>query len=117
MALRQKKVKEEAVEKAISKLEEKDYLKMAKSLIERKQEQLSESDARLKKSKVYYYMISKGYESDLVMKILGEKAIPLQKIRADIPDAIATGIMQCLKKDPDRRLQNIRELRQCFEHY
>ena len=53
-----------------SEIEEEDYLRTIKELIERKMNLISETDPIVKRDKVYRYMLSKGYESDLIAKEL-----------------------------------------------
>ena len=71
LALREKRIHDEVIESAISKLDEKEYLKTARNLVENKKEQFSGDDERQVRSKVYYFMVSKGYEPEVVMRLLG----------------------------------------------
>jgi regulatory protein len=53
-------------------IEEDEYLKTISKLIEKKNYLINEPDDFIKRDKVYRYMISKGYESDLVVKELNK---------------------------------------------
>lgn len=53
-------------------IEEEEYLKTISKLIEKKNYLINEPDDFIKRDKVYRYMISKGYESDLVVKELNK---------------------------------------------
>jgi regulatory protein len=70
VALREKGIDDENIDRALTKLDEKDYLKTAKLLIDRKWMELEGTESRTRKSKVYYYMISKGFEPDVVIKLM-----------------------------------------------
>ncbi|MFB0924312.1 MAG: RecX family transcriptional regulator [Vicingaceae bacterium] len=51
-------------------IEEEEYLKTISELIEKKNYLINEPDDFIKRDKLYRYMLSKGYESDLVLKKL-----------------------------------------------
>ncbi|PKP51094.1 MAG: hypothetical protein CVT95_01650 [Bacteroidetes bacterium HGW-Bacteroidetes-12] len=51
-------------------IDEGDYLKTIKELIEKKIFLLKEIDETKKKEKLYRYLLSKGYESELIFKLL-----------------------------------------------
>lgn len=72
MGLRQKKVVDERlVAKAFeTEIEEEEYLKTIEELIDKKSLLINETDALKKRDKLYRYMASKGYESELVVKFL-----------------------------------------------
>ncbi len=80
MALRQKKFNDEEIVASLSKLDENEYKKVAKKLIERKWEDLHGTEIRSRKSKVYYFMLSKGYESDVVIALIDDQ---MNKNRTD----------------------------------
>ena len=67
-ALLKKKFREDDIQEALKKLDPSEYMKAAEKLIVRKMEKHDLND-RKEKSKVYYYMLSKGYESDIVVSI------------------------------------------------
>lgn len=69
--LMQKRISGSKVTVALnSEIEEEDYLYTIKSLIERKTLLLDEPDSLKLRDKLYRYLLSKGYESDLVVKEL-----------------------------------------------
>lgn len=69
--LMQKRISGSKVTVALnSEIEEEDYLNTIKSLIERKILLLDEPDSLKLRDKLYRYLLSKGYESDLVVKEL-----------------------------------------------
>ena len=70
MALREKKLKEDDINTALEKLDENEYQKVARSLVERKWEDLSGIENRTRNSKTYYYMVSKGFEPNVFIPFL-----------------------------------------------
>lgn len=69
--LMQKRISGSEVTKALnSEIEEEAYLNTIKSLIERKTLLLDEPDSLKLRDKLYRYLLSKGYESDLIVKEL-----------------------------------------------
>ncbi len=53
-----------------SEIKEKDYLNTIRDLIDKKTLLIGEEDAFKKRDKLYRYMLSKGYESELIVKEL-----------------------------------------------
>lgn len=71
MGLKQKRIAGEMVNKAlISEISEDEYFNTIVDLILRKGELIIEKDELKKRDKIYRYMLSKGYESDLIVKHL-----------------------------------------------
>lgn len=69
--LMQKRISGSKVTVALnSEIEEDDYLNTIKSLIEKKTLLLNEPDSLKLRDKLYRYLLSKGYESDLVVEQL-----------------------------------------------
>lgn len=68
--MRGKKINEKLIDSALKKIDEMEYKNTAEKLINRKWLEIKDIDIRVKKSKVYYFMSVKGYESDLIFKIL-----------------------------------------------
>lgn len=63
------------VTKAIdSEIEEKAYVKTIQELITKKSALINESDSLIKRDKIYRYLLSKGYESELVVRELNALA-------------------------------------------
>lgn len=73
LSLQQKKVKQEYIDRAIAKLDELDYFDSLKILAEKKYQlfpdKLSEYE---KKVKLYQFLLSKGFENNLIREILDE---------------------------------------------
>lgn len=72
--MRGKKIDEKLIESALKKIDDTEYKSTAERLIKRKWLEINDIDVRIKKSKVYYYMSVKGYESDLIFNILEKMA-------------------------------------------
>jgi regulatory protein len=73
-ALKEKKVSEYNIKQAMKEINEEDYFKNLKELVEEKYESLKEEQYLTRKKKTIDYMIQKGYEFDLVTKALNELA-------------------------------------------
>jgi regulatory protein len=69
--LYQKKISGKEVSEAISKeISDEDYQEAIIQLIDKKKQLLKEDDSNKLKEKLYRYLLSKGYESDLIFKFL-----------------------------------------------
>jgi regulatory protein len=68
--LKQKKVSEYCIKKALSLIDPNEYEKIIIQLIEKKNRELKESDAYIKKQKVIRYVVSRGFESDIVLSLI-----------------------------------------------
>ena len=73
-ALREKKVSEYSIKKAMKEISEEDYLKTLESLAEKKYALLEGELPALRKKKTMEYLITKGYEPDLVYGVLNRMA-------------------------------------------
>ena len=73
-ALREKKVSEYSIKKAMKEISEEDYLKTLESLAEKKYALLKGELPALRKKKTMEYLITKGYEPDLVYGVLNRMA-------------------------------------------
>jgi regulatory protein len=71
-ALKEKKVSEYNIKQAMKEINEEDYFKNLKGLVEEKYESLKEELYLTRRKKTIDYMIQKGYEFDLVTKALNE---------------------------------------------
>ncbi|HTM93586.1 MAG TPA: RecX family transcriptional regulator, partial [Flavisolibacter sp.] len=71
-ALKEKKVSEYNIKQAMKEIDEEDYLKNLKELVEEKYESLKDEQYLTRKKKTIDYMIQKGYEFDLVTKAINE---------------------------------------------
>lgn len=73
MELKQKRVSEYCLKKAMQQIDEDEYLNTLKKLIESKRKLIKEKHPIKLKYKLMSYVLSKGYEKDLVMDVLNEK--------------------------------------------
>ena len=73
-ALKEKKVSEYSIKKAIKEIDEEEYLKNLKELAQEKYEFLKDEQYPVRKKKTIDYMLQKGYEFDLVTRALNELA-------------------------------------------
>ncbi len=70
--LKQKRISDYCLKKALQQIEEEDYLIALKKLIVKKQLTTTEKNIFKLKQKLYAYAASKGYESDLIIDVLKE---------------------------------------------
>jgi len=73
--LKQKRVSEYCIKKAMQQIDDKEYILTLRKLIETKQRLTKEKSPIKLKLKVLNYALSKGYERDLVFDILNDKEI------------------------------------------
>lgn len=73
MELKQKRISEYCLKKAMQQIDEDEYLITLKKLIDAKRRLTKESNPVKLKLKLMSYALSKGYEKDLVMDILNTK--------------------------------------------
>lgn len=71
LALRKKHFDNERITEALKKINDIEYRKTAEKLIIRKLEAI-EVVNRKEKSKLYYYMLSKGYEPEIVIETINK---------------------------------------------
>lgn len=69
-ALREKKVSDYSIKKALGQIKEDDYLLVLKKLAEEKYSSLKDEQYLERKKKTIDYLLQKGYEYDIVNKIL-----------------------------------------------
>ncbi len=72
--LRMKKISENLITKALCFIEDDTYQKTIQELIKKKESQLSGREIKDKKEKVFRFLVSKGFESGLVLKKLNTKS-------------------------------------------
>jgi regulatory protein len=72
-ALLQKRVSENLVRQALREIDERDYVKQLKKIIEEKSKQVHEKNRWKKNSKVAQYVIGRGFEAELVWEMLNRK--------------------------------------------
>lgn len=68
--LKLKKVSEYCIKKALSLIDPNEYEKIIIQLIEKKNRELKENDAYIKKQKVIRYVVSRGFETDIVLSLI-----------------------------------------------
>ncbi len=73
LALKQKQVSENLIRQALKGIDERDYQKALKKLIEERFGKTKESNHLKKKYKVAQYAISRGFEAELVWEIINNK--------------------------------------------
>lgn len=71
-ALREKKLQDNEIEAGLAKIDRDEYIRIATTLFRKKAEEVGPGDSRTAKSKLYYYMMSKGFETDLIMTLMKE---------------------------------------------
>ncbi len=72
IALRQKGISDYCIHAGMEEIDEEEYQALLKSLIEKKWNSLPEEDEYVRRHKTARYVIGKGYEPELVWKILGD---------------------------------------------
>jgi len=77
--LKKHRISEHSINKAILSIEDKDYIKTLETQIEKKLKLLKGSTERTKFHRTYAYLVSRGFESDLV----SEKLNKLRKNKED----------------------------------
>lgn len=70
MELKQKRISDYCIKKALQQIDEKDYIKTLQKLIETKRKQSGEKNPIKLKYKLMTYVANKGYEKDLIMDVL-----------------------------------------------
>ena len=71
-ALKEKRVSEYSIKQAMKEIDEEDYWKNLKELVEEKYGTLKDEQHLVRKKKTIDYMLQKGYEFDLVTKAVNE---------------------------------------------
>jgi len=69
--LKQKNISAYSIKKAIATIDEDDYLKTVKNLLESKSRLIKSKDKWDRMNKLKRYLASKGYETDLVHEVVG----------------------------------------------
>ena len=70
--LKQKGLTEYCIKKALSEIDESEYEKLILKLIYKKQKQLNEKDKFIRNNKIAMFLYSKGFEKDIIWKILND---------------------------------------------
>ncbi len=71
-ALKEKQVSEYSIKKAMKEIDDEDYKKVLLELAKKKYESLKAEQYLVRNKKTMEYLLQKGYEPDLVTKILNE---------------------------------------------
>lgn len=71
-ALKEKKVSDYNIKQAMKEIDEEEYLKNLKELVEERYESLKAEQYLTRKKKTIDFMVQKGYEFDLVTKAINE---------------------------------------------
>ncbi len=74
--LKFRQISDYCMRKAMSEIEEEDYLKTLTEVIEKKRNQLKEADDYSRKGKLAKYAIGRGFETNLVWEVLNETKNP-----------------------------------------
>lgn len=72
LELKRRKLSEYCIKKGLAEINEEDYRETLKKMADEKMKATKEKDQLKKKYKVMSYLISKGYENDLVREMIGE---------------------------------------------
>ncbi|HRO75689.1 MAG TPA: regulatory protein RecX [Crocinitomicaceae bacterium] len=74
LSLQQKRVKNEYIESAISKIDEQEYIDCLRTLVIKKNALLpTQAREYERKAKLYQFLLSKGYENQLIKAIINEE--------------------------------------------
>lgn len=72
LALKNKKISEPLIKKALGEISDSDYRKMLQKVISAKEKLVTEKDPYKRKYKIASYAISRGFEPQLVWEVLGD---------------------------------------------
>jgi regulatory protein len=75
-ALKQKCIPEYLIKQSLKAINERDYIKTLKKIIEEKTKKVKEKNSLKKNYKVAQYAISRGFEAELVWELINEKEVP-----------------------------------------
>ena len=70
--LEQNELDEKIISKALSEIEDAEYLSQLRKLISNKSRELQRYEEAIRKEKIYNFALSKGYEASLVFEIINE---------------------------------------------
>lgn len=71
--LKRKRISDYCIRKAIAQIDEDDYLETIRKAAEKKNREIKEKHPLKRKYKLMSYLISRGFENDLVREIVGNK--------------------------------------------
>ena len=69
--LKRRKISAYCIKKGLAEIEEEDYIKTLQKVAEVKIKAMKERDSKKKKYKVMNYLLSRGFENDLVVEVVG----------------------------------------------
>ena len=67
--LRKKKISDELINKGLNAINKEEYFKTMKEIAKKKEKEIKVRDPKIKTQKVAMYLVSKGFESELIWKI------------------------------------------------
>lgn len=70
--LKRKKISDYCIRKGLAQIDEDEYRETLRKLAEKKEKETKEKHPLKKKYKIMSYLVSRGYENDLVREIVGE---------------------------------------------
>lgn len=68
--LRKKKIPDTFIKQGLDTISKEEYVNTLNELAKKKEREIKNSESRIKKQKIGNYLLSKGYESDLIWKVL-----------------------------------------------
>ena len=71
--LKRRKISAYCIKKGLAEIEEEEYIKTLQKVAEVKIKAMKERDSKKKKYKVMNYLLSRGFENDLVVEVVGMK--------------------------------------------
>jgi len=74
LALKQKRVSDYCIKKALSQIDDKAYIEKLKKVVLKRSKEIKEKDTFKRNYKLAQYALSRGFEQDLVWSIVGELA-------------------------------------------
>ena len=75
LGLKQKKVSEPLIKKALKSIDEDDYMQMLIKVIDKKSAMLNEKNTYKRQYKLHQYALSRGYENDLISDVLKDSGL------------------------------------------
>ncbi len=72
LELKKRKLSDYCIRKGLAEIDDREYMKTLRKLAEEKSRSVKEKHYLKKKYKIMSYLVSRGYESDLVREVVGE---------------------------------------------
>jgi len=73
--LKLKKVSDPLIKKALKSIDEDEYLEMLRKIIQKKESYITEKESYKRKYKLHQYLLSRGFESDLIAEVLRDNEL------------------------------------------